>query len=92
MNTMEITEMKITDQRRKIMNNDYYYTKGNNGTVYRYRIEQDTDPINPREDYDNACKLYLWWNGYNLGDDKGKDMPGDILNDLIEKYRRRPIL
>lgn len=68
------------------MNNDYYYTKRNNGTVYRYRIEQDTDPINPREDYDNACKLYLWWNGYNLGDDKGKDMPSDILNDLIEKY------
>lgn len=64
---------------------EYYYQKSQKGTVYRYRIEQDEEPWNPRED-DNICEMYIWWNGYNLGDYKGKDMPGDKLNDLIEKY------
>ena len=64
---------------------NYYYIK-RNGKVYRYQIAVDEYPLNPREDYDNACKMYIWWNRYILGDDKGKDSPQDILEDLMETY------
>ena len=68
--------------------NEYYYQKAEDGKVYRYRIERDEDPINPREDYVNAslCDMYIWWDGYSLGDNEGYGSPYDALAKLIEKY------
>ena len=66
--------------------NEYFYTKGNDGSIYRSQIIRDEDPTNCRDDWDNLCDMYIWRRGYNLADDtKGKDM-WDILDDLMYKY------
>ena len=65
---------------------EYYYRKIN-GKVYRARIEYDEEPLNPREFEGNRCKLYMWWNGYDLGDKKPYNSPLEyILVALMEKY------
>lgn len=66
--------------------NEYYYTKGNDGSIYRSQIIRDEDPTNCRDDWDNLCDMYIWRRGYNLADDtNGKDM-WDILDGLMYKY------
>lgn len=35
---------------------------------YRVKVEQDQDPMNPREEYDNASTMVCWHRRYNLGD------------------------
>ena len=45
-----------------------------------YRIEQDTDPMNPRTEFDNVNvgKMYCWHNRYTLGDKHSYESPEDF--------------
>lgn len=36
---------------------------------YRLKVYPDSNPINPREDFDNLCKMVCSHNRYKLGDD-----------------------
>jgi hypothetical protein len=39
----------------------------------RVRVVVDSDPLNPRVDYDNAGRMICWHSNYNLGDDHNYD-------------------
>lgn len=72
--------------------NDYYYYKEKNGELYRFRIETDNDPWNPRDDFDgNIGHMMCWYSGYNLGDYKENKWsdPYEFLYDLMEQNSNR---
>lgn len=67
------------------MSEYYYYIEDDK--LYRFRIETDNEPWNPRFDMDgNIGDLNLWWNRYMLGDNKGKGDPYNILDDLVREH------
>ena len=69
------------------MNTTYQQIETGNETTLRIpgsrfyaRIIPDSDPLNPRQEYDNLC-LFLTWHGrYNLGDKppKGREWDSDL--------------
>lgn len=61
----------------------HYYKEDDE--LYRFKIEDDDDPLNPRFDYDNMGTMNIWWNRYSFGDNKGKGNPDEMLNDLIRE-------
>lgn len=62
---------------------DYYYYK-ENGNLYRFRIERDEMPWDPRKDQDgNIGTMNLYWNRYMLGDNEGKGDADDALDEII---------
>lgn len=64
----------------------YYYFKNEEGALFRFRIEQDTEPWNPRFDMDgNIGTMNLYWSRYSLGDNQGKDDADETLNDIIRE-------
>lgn len=52
---------------------------------YTLIIEPDSDPLNPRVDYDNLGRMVCWHSRYRLGDEHSFADPEDFLRDL---YRR----
>lgn len=68
--------------------NDYYYYKKKNGELYRFRVEQDDEPWDPRYDCDgNVGHMMCWYKHYNLGDYKENKWadPHAFLDDLIRE-------
>ena len=64
------------------MSDYHYYVE--DGELYRFKIMDDDQPLNPRTDWDgNIGTLNLWWNRYALGDNEGKGDPDDMLSDII---------
>ncbi len=62
---------------------DYYYYK-ENGNLYRFHIERDEMPWDPRNDQDgNIGTMNLYWNRYMLGDNEGEGDADDALNEII---------
>lgn len=55
------------------------------GKNYTAKVVNDTDPINPREDFDHSAVLYCWHRNYNLGDYKENTYsePADLMADLL---------
>ena len=37
------------------------------------KIKQDESPLNPREEFDNICKMVCYHHKYKLGDEKVND-------------------
>ncbi|MCR5453178.1 MAG: hypothetical protein K6F00_11180 [Lachnospiraceae bacterium] len=68
------------------MMNKYYYFKEDNN-LFRFRIEQDDEPLNPRFDWDgNIGTLNLWWSRCAFGDNKGNGTPRETLIDMVRTY------
>lgn len=62
---------------------DYYYYK-ENGNLYRFHIERDEMPWDPRKEQDgNIGTMNLYWNRYMIGDNEGKGDADDALNEII---------
>lgn len=53
-------------------------------TKFNYRIEQDTDPQNPRTDFDQIGTMVCWHRRYNLGDEQPKQSIEEWLYDLAD--------
>lgn len=70
---------------------DYYYAKGKDGKLFRFAIEPDEYPSNPRRDWDNeASHLMCWYKGYDLGDKHDYSDPDDFFNTLIwQEYKAK---
>ena len=49
---------------------------------YKLKIKQDTDPLNPRTDWDNFGTMVCWHSHYNLGDEQRRDGADDWLREL----------
>ena len=65
------------------MNEEYYYYE-ENGKLFRFHLERDEEPWNPRKDQDgNIGTMNLYWNRYVLGDNDGKGNADDTLNEII---------
>lgn len=54
--------------------------------TYTYEIVQDTNPENPRREWDNAAYMICWHRRYNLGDDK--DVPYEGAPEDFEEWAR----
>lgn len=68
------------------MYNGYIFTEKQVGK-YRVIVVQDTDPLNPREDWDLLTGMICWHSRYNLGDKiKNKGTVADTLLRLIKLY------
>lgn len=68
--------------------NDYYYYKEKNGNLYRFRVEQDDEPWDPRYDCDGNVGHMMCWNRWHqLGDYKENNYsdPYEFLYDLMEQ-------
>lgn len=52
---------------------------------YTLIIQQDNDPLNPREDCDPFGHMICWHGRYGLGDKHSYDDPEDLLHDLYRK-------
>lgn len=63
--------------------NTYYFQ--NDNKVYRLTIEQDNDPIDPRE-WDNIGNMVCFSRRYNLGDSHNYSSPDDFLDTLLSDY------
>lgn len=68
--------------------NEFYYAKDKeDGTLYRFKIEQDEyydeDIL---EFWDWVGIFNLYWNRYLLGHNKGKDDADETLRELVSKY------
>jgi len=46
------------------------------------KVEYDSDPMNPRTEWDNAGTMVCWHNRYTLGDEQPKCDPQEYLADL----------
>lgn len=71
------------------MEKEYKYFKDINGKICRIHPEQDTTPLNPREDMDgNIGHMMCWWNRYSLGDSKENTYsnPEDCVNNLVREH------
>ena len=72
--------------------NEYYYYKEKNEELYRFRIETDNDPWNPRYDCDGNVGHMMCWNRWHqLGDYKDNKYsdPYEFLYDLMEQNSSR---
>lgn len=49
---------------------------------YRIVIEQDSDPSNPRKEYDNAGRMICFHNRYDLGDKHSFSDPDELFMEL----------
>jgi hypothetical protein len=49
---------------------------------YTVKVEYDSDPMNPRTEWDNAGTMVCWHNRYTLGDEQPKEDPSEYLADL----------
>ena len=68
---------------------EYRYFKDSEGKICRLHLEQDTEPSNPRYDWDgNIGKMMCWHRSYNLGDYKENNYSDneDFLNDMVRDY------
>lgn len=52
---------------------------------YRIVIEQDIDPVNPREEYDNFGNMICFHRKYKLGDDHVYSDPASFVADITNK-------
>ena len=52
---------------------------------YLLQVMYDTEPLNPREDYDNFGHMMCWHRRYNLGDGNRFEYPNDFLKDLVKR-------
>lgn len=65
------------------MDKAYYYYE-ENGKLFRFHLERDEEPWNPRKDQDgNIGTMNLYWNRYVLGDNDGKGDADEELNSII---------
>jgi hypothetical protein len=53
---------------------------------YTLIIEDDQDPLNPREEYSNFGKMMCWHSRYNLGDKHDFKEPEHFLQDILFKH------
>ena len=53
---------------------------------YRVEISQDSDPLNPRVDYDNLGQMLCWHRSYNLGDEHNYSSPNEFFHDESGLY------
>jgi len=66
---------------------EYKYAKDYQGKIYRIHVEQDSEPLNPRVDWDgNIGHMMCWWNRYDLGDKNEFKEPEDFLNHLVRYH------
>lgn len=64
------------------MSEYYYYEE--NGKLFRFHLERDEEPWDPRKDQDgNIGTMNLYWSRYALGDNEGKGDADDTLNEII---------
>ncbi len=52
---------------------------------YLLQVMYDTEPLNPREDYDNFGHMMCWHRRYNLGDENRFEDPNDFLKNLVKR-------
>ncbi len=52
---------------------------------YLLQVMYDTEPLNPREDYDNFGHMMCWHRRYNLGDENRFETPNDFLMNLVKR-------
>lgn len=52
---------------------------------YLLQVMYDTEPLNPREDYDNFGHMMCWHRRYNLGDGNHFEAPRDFLMNLVKR-------
>ncbi len=52
---------------------------------YLLQVMYDTEPLNPREDYDNFGHMMCWHRRYNLGDENRFEAPNDFLMDIVKR-------
>lgn len=52
---------------------------------YLLQVMYDTEPLNPREDYDNFGHMMCWHRRYNLGDENRFADPNDFLMNLVKR-------
>ncbi len=52
---------------------------------YLLQVMYDTEPLNPREDYDNFGHMMCWHRRYNLGDENRFETPNDFLMNLVRR-------
>lgn len=52
---------------------------------YLLQVMYDTEPLNPREDYDNFGHMMCWHRRYNLGDENRFEAPDDFLKSLVKR-------
>lgn len=67
---------------------DYKYFKDSDGKICRIHVEQDSEPLNPRYDWDeNIGHMMCWHRDYNLGDYKENNYSDNeyFLNDLVRE-------
>lgn len=57
---------------------------------YTIRIEQDTDPLDPRE-WDNLGTMVCWHRRYNLGDEHDFDTPDDAWQEIKKNHIVLPL-
>jgi hypothetical protein len=55
---------------------------------YTVKIEQDSDPMNPRTEFDNVGKMVCWHTRYNLGDEQPKCDPDEYLLKMMQDRER----
>jgi hypothetical protein len=59
------------------MSVERYHHKG-----YVIVIDREEDPMNPREEFDNAGKMVCWYSKYGLGDKHNHSSPEDFMREL----------
>jgi hypothetical protein len=62
-----------------------HYAQRRDYMRYQLKIEQDTDPMNPREEYDNMGTMIAYHSNYILGDNPWKARHSQGERDYIER-------
>lgn len=57
---------------------------------FRYKIEQDEDPMHPRKEFDQVCKMACWHSRYKLGDEQPKESGAEFLWNLAGYTEETP--
>lgn len=52
---------------------------------YLLQVMYDTEPLNPREDYDNFGHMMCWHRRYNLGDENRFEDSRAFLQNLVKR-------
>jgi len=55
-------------------------------TTYTMHIDYDTDPVNPRKEYDHLGTMVCWHQRYDLGDNHMSGNVGDYLSNVLTRY------
>lgn len=53
---------------------------------HRIELHYDTDPLNPRKEYDNLGKMVCWHRHYDLGDEQPREAPFEYVTRLAALY------